>query len=224
MLSLVALLVTPAWVLQSGAKPELLKSAATLCVDEFELAQLPFPVMQRRGTIEKWVASRAALLAAPQEHALLVAMGKPTAPDNGVVGVVEIGMLPPPPKPNKREPPVPGAIAGDILVPYIANLAVASSERGAGLGRKLVEAAEETARAWGCDCMYCKVDRANFGARRLYDRLGYELVYLQPRRAGSGWSNIEGAWLFLGKTGLLTKGGADGASVSECGSLGNSGG
>jgi len=27
----------------------------------------------------------------------------------------------------------------------------------------------------------CQVDRQNFDARRVYDRLGYRIVYLQPR-------------------------------------------
>ena len=68
------------------------------------------------------------------------------------------------------------------------------------LGRELVLATERAAVEMGHDRLYIKVDRQNFEARRLYDRLGYQLVYLQPRldpRKGP-----PGANLFLRKDGL----------------------
>ena len=67
-------------------------------------------------------------------------------------------------------------------------------------------ATERAAAAGGHERMYIKVDRQNFEARRLYDRLGYRLVYLQPRtdpRKGP-----LGANLFLRKDGLQEDGGA----------------
>ena len=73
--------------------------------------------------------------------------------------------------------------------------------RRLGLGRELVIAVEREAVAFGFDRVYIKVARGNFVARRLYDKLGYRLVYLQP----AGWTPKEGptdANLFLRKDGL----------------------
>jgi len=67
------------------------------------------------------------------------------------------------------------------LFPYLANLAVKAGARRLGLGNALVLATEQRAAELGFGRMYIKVDRQNFDARRVYDRLGYRIVYLQPR-------------------------------------------
>ena len=67
------------------------------------------------------------------------------------------------------------------LFPYLANLAVKVGARRMGLGKALVQATEQRASELGYSRMYIKVDRQNFEARRVYDRLGYRIVYLQPR-------------------------------------------
>ena len=145
--------------------------------------------------------------------------------DDSLLGFAEVGLLPAPPETKKSSGDAAAAAAGEsddgtenaaaavatatateaaaatpALFPYLANLAVKAGARRLGLGRELVLATERAAVEMGHDRLYIKVDRQNFEARRLYDRLGYQLVYLQPRldpRKGP-----PGANLFLRKDGL----------------------
>jgi len=57
---------------------------------------------------------------------------------------------------------------------YIENLAVPEALRGAGWGRKLVQAAEAEARRRGCTGM--RLDTYSFQARGFYERLGFGVV------------------------------------------------
>ncbi|CAI0946600.1 putative acetyltransferase [Serratia quinivorans] len=50
---------------------------------------------------------------------------------------------------------------------------VDDSQRGSGLGRKVVLAAEQEARARGC--RYVRLDTFSFQARPFYEKLGYQL-------------------------------------------------
>ena len=83
------------------------------------------------------------------------------------------------------------------LYPYLANLAVKVGARRIGLGRELVSATEQQAALLGFDRIFIKVDRQNFDARRLYDRMGYTLVYMQNRPADR--TNRQTQFLFLRK-------------------------
>jgi len=56
---------------------------------------------------------------------------------------------------------------------YLAELYVAPAKRGAGLGRALMEAAIETARARGGDTMDLTTTEADVAARQLYESLGF---------------------------------------------------
>lgn len=47
--------------------------------------------------------------------------------------------------------------------------------RGQGVGRQLIQAAEEEARQRGC--LYAQVDTASFQARPFYEKLGYTLRF-----------------------------------------------
>ena len=174
------------WAVRPASKFEHIRAAGELCVDEFE--DLLFPAIQRENAVATWAEARASMLEQQEEqHALLVALRR-----ESVLGCAELGLLPPPP-----EKAAEAAEQRQQQYPYIANLAVLESERRAGLGRALVDASEEVARAWGYDRIYAKVERSNFGARRLYDRTGFEIVYVQQRR--SDWRNKQGMWLFLRK-------------------------
>jgi ribosomal protein S18 acetylase RimI-like enzyme len=58
----------------------------------------------------------------------------------------------------------------------IHDLAVLPAQRGAGVGRALLAAAEEHARATGCCKLTLEVQEDNTPARRLYERVGFRDV------------------------------------------------
>ena len=57
---------------------------------------------------------------------------------------------------------------------YVNAVATFEQHRGKGVGRKLMADAEEQARAQGCSLMSLIVASENAGARRLYQRLGFD--------------------------------------------------
>ena len=59
------------------------------------------------------------------------------------------------------------------LESYLAELYVVPGSRGRGLGRVLMEAALDAARARGADAMEIGVDEPDVAARRLYESLGF---------------------------------------------------
>lgn len=65
----------------------------------------------------------------------------------------------------------------------VLSIAVHPSSQGLGLGKALMQVAEEHARARGCDGMHLTVDYANHRAVRFYESLGWTKV-LGPK----GWS------------------------------------
>ncbi|WNN46108.1 GNAT family N-acetyltransferase [Winslowiella toletana] len=64
-----------------------------------------------------------------------------------------------------------GSTAGNWL--RIDMLWVSDTLRGQGIGRQLIQAAEQEARARGC--LYAQVDTASFQARPFYEKQGYQL-------------------------------------------------
>ncbi|KAK3266608.1 hypothetical protein CYMTET_24782 [Cymbomonas tetramitiformis] len=60
--------------------------------------------------------------------------------------------------------------------PYMANLAVQSDMRRQGLGRLLIDAAEQVATSWGYSELVLKVEDDNAAALELYESMGYEEV------------------------------------------------
>ena len=211
--------MTAAWSVQPTLSTLAIRAAAALCIDEFEklpLPLLPYPGWQERAREEavmKWTSSRKPLLAGSQPHALIVAVRDET--DSGryfegvadeFLGFAEMGLLPAPPERRGKEPVTAAEAAAASktrsdpqLYPYLANLAVKRGARRLGLGKELVLATERKAADFGFDRLYIRVDRQHFDARRLYDRLGYRLVHMQPRtdvRKGAG------ADIFLRKDGL----------------------
>ncbi|MEM8655054.1 MAG: GNAT family N-acetyltransferase [Pseudomonadota bacterium] len=65
---------------------------------------------------------------------------------------------------------------------YINALAVFDGQRNAGIGARLMAAAEAQAKANGMTEMSIQVYAQNTGAVRLYDRLGYACVAREPVR------------------------------------------
>jgi len=61
----------------------------------------------------------------------------------------------------------------------IFGLVVADTARGTGVGRRLIEAAEEWATARGLDVMGLRSNQLRTGARGFYEHLGYKVVKTQ---------------------------------------------
>ena len=59
----------------------------------------------------------------------------------------------------------------------LANLAVAPSTRGAGLGRALCASCEAAGSEWGVAAIMLQVEEVNEPARKLYESVGYSLVH-----------------------------------------------
>jgi len=93
--------------------------------------------------------------------------------DGRVVGMVEIAIV------------VPGLAGGAMRRIPSADLGivVAPEWRGQGIGEALMGAADAWAVAHGAARVILDLSAANDGARRFYERLGYEVYGLQMRRS-----------------------------------------
>mmetsp|Transcript_59055 Transcript_59055/g.101715 ORF Transcript_59055/g.101715 Transcript_59055/m.101715 type:complete len:229 (-) Transcript_59055:245-931(-) len=76
-------------------------------------------------------------------------------------------------------------------VPVIANLAVSPSARRRGIAARLVGACERKALEWDFQEISLAVDASNIKAQRLYQKLGYDLL----------WDQIKATKLVLGTGG-----------------------
>ena len=65
---------------------------------------------------------------------------------------------------------------------YLQDLFVAEDARGLGLGRALITAVEERARAAGASRVYWLTQESNTAARALYDRLAERSGFIQYRK------------------------------------------
>lgn len=90
-----------------------------------------------------------------------------------VVGVVEIAIV---------TPGLPGGAMRRIPSADLG-IAVLPAWRGRGIGERLMQAAEAWAREHGAERVVLDLASANEGARRFYERLGYEVHGLLMRRS-----------------------------------------
>lgn len=81
---------------------------------------------------------------------------------------------------------------------YVNVLAVLPAFRSLGLGTKLLQRAQETARAGGLRGLSIIVSDANHGARRLYERVGYREAARRPM-VKEDWVNEGRDWVLLTK-------------------------
>jgi ribosomal protein S18 acetylase RimI-like enzyme len=79
---------------------------------------------------------------------------------------------------------------------YVNTVAVYPEARGMGVGSKLMNRAEQSASDLGLRGLSLIVSDANRGARRLYERLGYEEVAARPM-VKDGWQNPGENWVLM---------------------------
>lgn len=66
---------------------------------------------------------------------------------------------------------------------YLQDLYAAPEVRGAGIGRRLIEAVYAAADAHGAGSVYWMTQEFNHTARRLYDRIGVKTPFIEYNRA-----------------------------------------
>lgn len=79
---------------------------------------------------------------------------------------------------------------------YVNSVAVFPEARGLGVGSKLMNRAEQAANDLGLRGLSLIVSDANRGARRLYQRLGYEEVAARPM-VKEKWQNPGENWVLM---------------------------
>lgn len=79
---------------------------------------------------------------------------------------------------------------------YVNSVAVFPEARGLGVGSRLMKHADQTAKVLGLRGPSLIVSDANRGARRLYERLGYEEIATRPMLK-EGWQNPGENWVLM---------------------------
>ncbi len=118
------------------------------------------PDRWRTPTLEEEIAARSYWQTLKPRDAGLVAVA-----DGRPIGMIELWLRRPKGPPGARKP----FTVADF------GIAIAPAWRGRGVGTALLAAAEDWARASGAERMSMDVDAFNVDARRLYERLGYEV-------------------------------------------------
>lgn len=174
---------------------------AVLCADTFEG---PFGMLDffQKNKYESEFAQQISdryrrLVLNGMKHAMLLAETE----NEGIVGFLEIGMLPSP-------IPVKKQWEGQEIeerpeVPYLGNVAVSSTCRRQGMGSKLVRIAEKVAEKWQEDGIFVAVESDNASALQMYKKLKFDVVLDERDNI-----NRRGSRLFLRKA--LSEADADG--------------
>ncbi|GAA2144406.1 GNAT family N-acetyltransferase [Kitasatospora kazusensis] len=89
----------------------------------------------------------------------------------------------------------PTPLASNSHVRQIRGLAVSPGARGRGIGRSLVEAACEQARAEGIRRMTLRVLAHNAPARRLYGRCGFQVDGVSPEEFRINGAYVDDVWM-----------------------------
>jgi len=219
---------------------ELMSAAADMSIEEEDLSLpfLPFPGWKdkaRKEAVLTWVEQRKKLLAEEPCHLLFGAVRDAAEEgtfmrgvDNTLLGMAEVGLVPPPPEKVKagspeatpviqkqkeeewsslmefftskttEAPKGQGEKPKVKMFPYLLNIKVKEGARRRGIAKDIIQMAEQQVVEAGYNRMYLKVDRGNIPARKLYDRLGYKLIYAKNKLDPSG--RVEGGIdLFLRK-------------------------
>jgi ribosomal protein S18 acetylase RimI-like enzyme len=112
-----------------------------------------------QAEVERWCLALPARLAPRSNHLFAV-----VADDLGaIVGVTELGMR-----------TMPAGLYAESRVAYIGNVAVGTSQRRSGVGKRLVGFACKWARSqWDCAEVFTHAAEDNAAARGLYEALGF---------------------------------------------------
>lgn len=97
-------------------------------------------------------------------------------PDIGIVGQAFVQLLGSRPE-----------LADGLIRAYIYSVRVRPPYRNQGIGSQLMRVAEENLIQRGFSFVTLNVGKNNLGARRLYERLGYEVIANEP----GNWSYID---------------------------------
>ncbi|MGM0586470.1 MAG: GNAT family N-acetyltransferase [Pseudomonadota bacterium] len=84
---------------------------------------------------------------------------------------------------------------------YVNVLAALPDARGRGFGTRLLELAERTAAAEALEALSLIVAEDNAGARRLYERMGFEEAARRPMAGGFGWAPSGAEWILMVRRG-----------------------
>jgi GNAT superfamily N-acetyltransferase len=198
--------VTDICVNEYGDKPDL--RAADVLSAEFWVNLAEFialrPLVELSMRLK--VSDNANSKDVPSDHVVLVAClrssTKETAPNEAIVGMVEISRQPVLPQRNPSPLPLPQAlkqlIFGDSLQGWITNMLVVPECRGRGYAKVLLAACDGVARRWNCRSisLHCDADPdAGRVAQQLYFKNGF-----QPLDGNSGLQ-AEYSWIAPGGTG-----------------------
>lgn len=140
---------------EAASRIEQLADVLLDCVEGGASVSFMLP-MARETALDFW--RKAADGAARGERTLIVAED-----DEGIAGTVQLITDMPENQPHRAD---------------VAKLLVHRRARGAGIGRKLMEAVEDAARAQGRRVLV--LDTASSTAERLYERLGWQRVGMVP--------------------------------------------
>ena len=69
-------------------------------------------------------------------------------------------------------------------MPQLISLVIETNYRNQGAGTYLIPAVEKEVKSRPCTCLHLSVNQEeNLGALRLYQRLGFVIISLEPRRS-----------------------------------------
>lgn len=180
-----------------------MRAATELIVDGFNMVQRPFiklPGWEERArekVISEEIPVRKTKIQQGEKYAWIVALQKEEGclsqrDGHTLLGTCELGLIQTPSRVldyldlqryamgflAKEAPAEPEA---ETQFLWVVNVVVTRNMRRKGIAKELMLAAERYAIEFGYDRLYLKVDRKNMVARRLYEALGYRMVFYSAK-------------------------------------------
>ena len=118
---------------------------------------------------------RGKLAGKPGTYAILVAVPAEPGPDSDPIGVVEVYQ-----ECSQETAQRVGASSHEEGCGWLASMAIAQSRRRQGVGRALIQAAEDAVKAWGYQRTALHVFADNVAAVKMYEACGFEQIESTP--------------------------------------------